>query len=369
MRAVGWLFGGLFAQVYLLCAVVSWVIVRRSAALGQRFCGGWSRPVASELGLSLTGGLMGGLVVSLACQCLGWGPNAREGALLSMLALGASMLGAGPWSLPAAAVIVAWVARLWPAVVPPSEGFWPFIGLCQIMGGALWLLEQNGRGAVAVIEAQNPVGARLISRLWVLPVLGAGPYGGLQGSVPITIPMGMGFMAAGAPPRRVLASLAAFMALGGVVMLVLGLLPLNSLLRLAVMTAWVLLLGGADRLLMGRLHRTAPWAGQPDRGLRVLEVIPGSIGWRMGLRPGDVLEQVNDADIMQPQKLERLLRFLPGRVSLTWRRGERVMTGSHEDTYHGVEDLGLIFLPRDGAQTMPAHLPTWQLWFSSLPER
>lgn len=96
--------------------------------------------------------------------------------------------------------------------------------------------------------------------------------------------------------------------------------------------------------------REQPAFGAPWRGLRVLEVLPESVGEKMGIRPGDILMSLNGKQVNSQIKLEDILSEYP---TFIWAKVERkgeIKELEWRDYQEGINELGVIFVPRQTGQ-------------------
>ena len=96
--------------------------------------------------------------------------------------------------------------------------------------------------------------------------------------------------------------------------------------------------------------REQPAFGAPWRGLRVLEVLPESVGEKMGIRPGDILMSLNGKQVNSQTKLEDILSEYP---TFIWAKVERkgeIKELEWRDYQEGINELGVIFVPRQTGQ-------------------
>lgn len=100
-----------------------------------------------------------------------------------------------------------------------------------------------------------------------------------------------------------------------------------------------------------KVHRgEQPAFGAPWRGLRVLEVLPESIGEKMGIRQGDILISLNGKQINSKAKLEDILRDYPTFIWINVKRKGEIKELEWRDYKDGINDLGVIFVPRQTGQ-------------------
>ncbi|MFD3005466.1 M50 family metallopeptidase [Thermus tengchongensis] len=109
---------------------------------------------------------------------------------------------------------------------------------------------------------------------------------------------------------------------------------------------WVLLAGVVMNVLLawGLLAYLFSTQGVPEATGRavILEVLPGSVAERAGLRAGDILVAVDGTPLAQAQEIERVKT--PGGHTLTVRRQEQELTLTLT-WQEGMERLGVVYQP------------------------
>ena len=104
-------------------------------------------------------------------------------------------------------------------------------------------------------------------------------------------------------------------------------------------------------VLSQKIHsREQPAFGAPWRGLRVLEVLPESIGEKMGIRQGDILMSINGKQINSQTKLEDILSDYPTFIWISVKRKGELKELEWRDYQDGISDLGVVFVPRQTGQ-------------------
>jgi hypothetical protein len=94
--------------------------------------------------------------------------------------------------------------------------------------------------------------------------------------------------------------------------------------------------------MKGKPAFTVPW-----RGLRVLEVFPESPGEKMGLQRGDILLSMNGKNINSQDMLYEVLSKCTYFIWAEVRRRDKVVTLEYQDYQNAIENLGVIFVPRN----------------------
>ncbi len=85
----------------------------------------------------------------------------------------------------------------------------------------------------------------------------------------------------------------------------------------------------------------------PAKSLCVLYVRHGSVGYLMGLRPGDRIATVNGDVMIRPEAMDAFLMQYPPHIWLEVDREGRRVSLEYQDYQEGIGDLGVMFMPRE----------------------
>lgn len=82
-----------------------------------------------------------------------------------------------------------------------------------------------------------------------------------------------------------------------------------------------------------------------EKGVKVLEVVPGSIGHKLGLKIGDVILRINGVEVNDARDLEDFMRLDFNKLKIEY---FNMKSGLRTKAYYGKKKpLGLIIVPRD----------------------
>ncbi|NLK43822.1 MAG: PDZ domain-containing protein [Tissierellia bacterium] len=82
-----------------------------------------------------------------------------------------------------------------------------------------------------------------------------------------------------------------------------------------------------------------------DKGVRVLEIIPGTIGHKVGIKIGDIILRINGVEINNEKDLEDFMMIDFNRLKIEY---FNMKSGLNTRNYYGKKKpLGLIIVPRD----------------------
>lgn len=217
-------------------------------------------------------------------------------------------------------------------------------------------LIQSGRGAM--------VGAHEASELWIVPFLFLVPLSGPVGHIGlwpfvsggsqhfgfVLFPLGVGIaqliMSSLPEPAVRRTGLWLLITTGGFLLIA----GAGAYLHLPVVIAAGGVLALISRLMLlwyhHELRRNRPfYFVMPEHGLRVIGVIPHSLGDRIGVRPGEEIQQVNDRDVNSEQDFYNALQahsaYIKIKVIDRFREPRFVKGPVYEDDGH---KIGLLFL-------------------------
>ncbi|WP_373457748.1 PDZ domain-containing protein [Paenibacillus wynnii] len=204
------------------------------------------------------------------------------------------------------------------------------------------------------------VGGYQLQAFWPLPLFllipaGAGigelPWhpllGGGLGLVSLPVIIGFGEMTQGMLPRRKAARTSGRLLLYSIVLLGLSLLaawwsPLTLLAALAAVT----LHEGLIWLSALEERTTSPIFVHPQRGLKILAVLPESPAQELGILPGEVLLKVNGTLLTRKAQLHEALRMNPAFCKLEVQNAEGESKYMQRPIYDGDHhQLGIILAP------------------------
>lgn len=124
-------------------------------------------------------------------------------------------------------------------------------------------------------------------------------------------------------------------------------------------------------ILAGRVQMTGQsYLRRPERGLGVLDVLPGSPAASAGLHSGMVITAVEDAAVHTRGELHQALLSAPASVRIQYRRGEEMGECRLARPPQGFYDFGLIPMPEPGDQALARlRRPAFFRWFGVEKER
>lgn len=366
--------------VFLLLVLVVGLQYRRLAAMEEALLG---RPRRSAARLTLSAtlyGLLGGVLGSYLMALLGVALTRQDLAVLWPVALLLALWHPRLLCFSYAAGLVGLASLLWgwPAVHVP--GLVALVAVLHVVEGVLVLA--SGDDAAVPVTLRRPggevVGGFAIQRFWPVPVMVL-----LVMSIPESLRAGALAMpewwplfrppAAGGPSSLDVVMVPAAAALGYADLAVSADPAERSrrtgLMLLAYSTTLLLLAWGAARvpelqwaaaLAAPGLHEWMIRAGRrrelegaprfvaPARGVRVMEVLPGSAGEAMGLRRGDVILAVNGTPVDDRQAFAEALRAASWYLELEGTRDGVPWRWEHRRFRYEPGALGVLTAPEPG---------------------
>lgn len=390
------LLSGWAAALLLVAVLLAYLQYRRIATTESELHGVALHPALEQTQQALLAGVAAGVAGSFVLTVAGVGLAEMPGTASALLYLWpvSLLLGAvNPrfYCFAYAATLVS-ICRLvtgWPNVEIPS-----LLGLVAAlhMVEALLILMNGAAGATPVSlagKAGDPVPGFALQRFWPVPLvlplftpetaqtltmpawwpligseaMGAGALGWQL--IPAVVTMGYSDLAITAPPARRARQ--------------------SSLVLLAYSAILLLLSAGAARfapllwaaaLFSGFGHEAmAVWSGQvqlrglpylrrPERGVGVLDVVPGSPAYLAGLRSGAVILAVDDYEVHSRSQLHELLLSSQAYVRLMYRNDREVSHTRLPRPEQGFLGLGVITLPEHGDPELATMgRPAFFRWF------
>jgi len=255
-----------------------------------------------------------------------------------------------------------------------------FIGVLHLMESLLIYLDGYRDNLPVLVEHKQfkPVGAYIMRKLWPVPLvilvtpeqwMGIGNGGGVampewwpifgpQGGdtavlllFPIVIALGYSDISLTLTPREKTKEFGFWMGVYSLVILIMavmstGLVWMKYIAAIAMPALHELLIVLSKRAQINGM----PAFGAPWRGLRVLEVLPETVGEKMGIQQGDVLLDINGKQVNSETMLEDLLKDYPTFIWVNVKRGEETIELEWRDYQDGINNLGVIFVPRQTGQ-------------------
>jgi hypothetical protein len=313
-------------------------------------------------------GLVAGVVCSFSATAAGISLNADTVRYLFFIMCFLLLLNLRLVCISNAAGILALISLIfgYPRIDVPSV-----LALAAILHiiEALLIFLNAGRGSIPVFISHNGdiAGAFLIRKFWLVPVIfflylfqggsngfSGGLWGGLSGAYALGLDcmvafLGYSDLAITMPPERKCRQ-SAIQILGySLILFVIALLSVK--IHLLMYFGAVFCIAAHEGIYLYGKHREK--AGTPlfsavHRGLRVMDVLPGSHALRMGINRGDIILSINGKDIQSDESVGEALKEYP---TYTWI--EATESGGKSKTYEyrcfpdGYNALGIITVPRE----------------------
>jgi len=253
------------------------------------------------------------------------------------------------------------------------------IGILHLMESLLICLDGYRDNLPVLVEYKRfkPVGAYVMQKLWPVPLvllvtpeqwMGAGSEGvampdwwpifrpqegttGILMLFPIVVALGYSDIALTQTPRERTKDSGFWLGAYSLVILIMAVISSRIY--------WVKYVAAiAMPILHGLLITSSrkaqiqgdPAFGAPWRGLRILEVLPETVGEKMGLQQGDILMSINGKQVNSETMIEDVLKDYPTFIWVNVKRGEDMLELEWRDYQDGISNLGIIFVPRQTGQ-------------------
>lgn len=368
--------------------ILFWVVIglilvqyRRVAVLEERLYGVARNSPWSQTLSAVAYGFLGGLLGSFILVFVGVGLT--PGAIVYLWPVALMLAVINPrlmcFSYSGALVSLSYLIIGWPKV--DVAGVAALVAILHITESLL--IKFSGMSGRTPIFVQNHsgqvVGGFTLQRYWpvpitlllITPLAGASPDGGINmpgwwplvkpdpalvgagteffyNALPAVVAMGYADLAITDSPARRASRSSGALALYSVILLGLAVAASRYQLLLwaaAIFTAVgheaVAVLGGHGQL------RGAAYLSRPGRGMRVLDILPGSPAEEAGLKTEAVVTAVNGEPVNSREELKAALETAPAYFVLSYEMGGQVMTHRLPRPF-GLAELGIIFVPEPG---------------------
>jgi len=85
----------------------------------------------------------------------------------------------------------------------------------------------------------------------------------------------------------------------------------------------------------------------PERGMRILEVIKGGPAYKMGLKPGDTILNINGESVNNETDLRNFLYNMTSHIYVNSVNPDGVTRTSEYTDHEGISHLGILFVPKN----------------------
>ncbi|HHY82609.1 MAG TPA: PDZ domain-containing protein [Clostridiales bacterium] len=359
--------------LYILITAIVYMHIKNEARLEETWLGFLRETVKNRLMNAMLYGMIAGLAASTLIVATGIPIDLNTAIILWPFALMLTLINKRFICFSYAGGIISLISLVsgWPKIDVPAVI--AFIGILHLTESILILLDGHRDALPVVMEHKRfkPIGAFVMNRLWpvpliiltiptqVLPASGGGvampdwwPVFSMQNEggfmlFPLALAIEYGGLAVTAVPRE----------RTRLIGLSLGIYSLFifALAYLSIRFSW---LQYAAAVLMPSLHELImyfskksqmegkPILGAPWRGLRILDVLPDTIGSMMGLKPGDVLLNINGKAVNSEEMLVEALNNAPLYLWMDISRRGNAMTVEYRNYNRNKDKLGVIFVPR-----------------------
>jgi hypothetical protein len=378
------------AWAILLLAIAALIVFtqyRRIALMEAELFGVPKRSPLMQTQASLLAGMVGGLAASLLLSTAGVGMVEVPGATSALLYLWpvSIVLGAiNPrlicFAYSATIVSLSHLLFGWPQIdIPSVLGIVAVLHMVEAM--LIWASGAQCPTPLSIAgRGDEPVPGFLLQRFWPVPLViplfswesasavnmpGWWPLlkpdsASMLGSVhlgweflPLVVVLGYSDLAISDPPDSRVRQSSSLMLLYSGILLFLAITGsyFRPLLWLGVLFSGL----GHEAMvvLAGRLQMTGePYLQRPERGLGILDVLPGSPAARAGLRSGMVIVTVDDYEVHTRADLHEALLSAPAIVSIMYRKGRQLEHCKLPRPAEGLYGFGIIPMPEPGDRAL-----------------
>lgn len=376
-----------FNVSYLFVIVVIYILYKRSSNISIYSAVEKKNAVIQKIVETLLQGIVMGTVGSLFVTFIGL-PIVLSPYILFLLpiAIFLSLIHLRYFCFSYAATLLGFIALLCNGqevmgIVIPNihldiSGLIGMVGILHLMEAGLIFMSGADDGTPVVLrQNEKVVGGYLMQRFWPLPfallVLEAasGNIGGtismpdwwplmvpsspfsafIYTLLPITAALGYGNIAVSAPPQRKARYSALYLMLYSIIMVCLAILSSGN--RTVQILGLIAMSGLHEFIIIvdqKKERNSAPFFFHPQKGIRILDVVPKGAADQMGIEPGDILRSINGTIIRDYAHLMKFLRTSPNYIWIEIiRNNKKRMVREGKSYPKGISNLGIIHLPKN----------------------
>jgi hypothetical protein len=363
--------------LYILIIMMVFAHIKRSARLEESWLGLLRDTNRNRLMNAMLFGMIVGLIASALIVFIGIPIDLNTVLIVWPLSLVLTVFDERFLCLSYAGGILSLVSMIfgWPSLDVSS--ILALIGILHLMEGVLILLDGHKEATPVVMEHKRfkPIGAFVISKFWPVPLVmltapssilsigGSGvqmpnwwPVFGAPESeglllLPIAVILEYSDLAitANTRQRSIQTSILLF-GYGALLIAIAGMSTRYYWLRavgailMPILHELILYLGRKGQL------EGKPIFGAPWRGLRILDVMPDSMGSEMGLKPGDILLNLNGKGINSEEMFQEALLGAPPYIWLDISRNGKPVVAEYKNYNKEFDNVGILFVPRKASR-------------------
>ena len=333
---------------YVAIVLVVYLEIQRNAQLEESWLGILRNSVTTKLYYVLLYGLIGGLVASSIILIFGIAIDYQVMLIIWPLSLFLSLFNQRYLCLSYSVGIVSLVSLIfgWSKVNVPS--LIVIVGILHLIESVLILIDGTRDTIPVYIEHHRftPAGAYLMNKMWPVPLVTFLTTEKI--AFPIVAVLIYEDEAITQIPHRRARESSFWAASYGLVILILAIASYRIQWIAYIAAIATLFLRELIFILNRRGQRTGkPAFVAPWRGIRVLDVLPESIGERMGIRQGDIILNLNGRQVNSEAMLSEILEACPSLIWMDVLRNENeTVELEYRDYGAGINDLGIILVPR-----------------------
>lgn len=332
------------SPLFLLVLFLIFIQYRRIGKLEREILGLNTRSIIYNLIISTGFGLLGGLLASIVFIGIGTAINPEDFYYILPLAIFLSLIRPRFICFSYAGGIIALLSLVFGIFKVNIPGILMVVGVLHLVESLLILLDgKTMRIPIFMERDRQIVGGFMLNRFWPLPftVFVNGPT-----IYPLSIIaiLGYGDYALTSVPGKKARGTAASLFIYSLSLLILANMSHTHMLFQYLGAVFSVLGHEIVIYLGGKKERQGSYIFKPSSyGVKILDVLPNSIGEAMGLESGNIITSLNGKRIYSKRDIEEILIYKPSYIWLeALTMDKKIITRDFRDYKNGISNLGLV---------------------------
>lgn len=332
------------SPLFFIVLFIIFIQYRKIGKLEKDIIGLNTKPIIYNIVVSTAFGLLGGLIGSIIFIYFETTINPQDFYYILPLAILLSLAHPRFICFSYAGGIIGLVSLIFDVAKINIPGILMIIGVLHLVESLLILIDGNSMRIPIFMERDMEiVGGFMLNRFWPVPLT---IFLNGQGVYPATIIaiLGYGDYALTNYPEKKSKETAGLLFMFSLILLILANLSLHELLFQYIGVIFsplgheiVISLGNKKEKEGKYLFKPSPY------GLKILDVLPNSVGKAMDLNSGDIITSLNGKRIYFQKDVEEVLIYRPSYIWMeVFTADNRLVTKEFQDYRNGIKNLGLV---------------------------